>query len=479
MTKTVRTRFAPSPTGFLHVGGVRTALFAWLVARQAGGQFILRIEDTDKVREIAGSEQHIMDSLSWLGLNWDEGPDKDGPHGPYRQSQRLDIYKEWAQKLIDKGRAYADPYSLEELDKFRQDAKDQKKPFLYREHRPENPAAWDGSQPLRFKSDPKSYSWHDEVLGDLAAGPEAIDDFIIIKSDGYPTYNFAHIIDDHLMEISHVIRSQEFISSVPKFLNLYEALEIERPKLATLPYVMGPDGKKKLSKRDGAKDILDYKREGYLPEALINFLATLGWNDGTEQEIFSLEELIKKFSLARVHHSGAAFDEQRLLWLDGHYIRQTPLDKLYELAKPFWPPSAASQSDDYKKQVLGLVQERLKFLAELPILSDLFFDDLPVDLRLIDDNKQFKGLGHAQLKALLEKAKERLEQNDFASTENLAQTLNKLLEETHQKPAVLFSLIRVATTWAPASPGLAETLQLLGKDRSLERIDQSLHALEN
>ncbi len=479
MSEPVRTRFAPSPTGFLHVGGVRTALFAWLVARQADGQFILRIEDTDKVREVAGSEQHIIDSLHWLGLDWQEGPDKGGAHGPYRQSERLDIYKEWAQKLVAKGLAYADPTTPEQLEQFRQQAKDQKKPFLFREHRPEKPPAWDGSQPLRFKSDPKDYKWHDEVLGDLSSGPEAIDDFIIIKSDGYPTYNFAHIIDDHLMEITHVIRSQEFTPSVPKFLNLYEALEIERPKLATLPYVMGPDGKKKLSKRDGAKDVLDYKKEGYLPAALVNFLATLGWNDGTEQEIFSIDELVAKFSLERVHHSGAAFDEQRLLWLDGHYIRHTPPDELYELAKDFWPPSAANHDDDYRKQVLGLVQERLKFLAELPDLSNFFFEDLPVNLQLIDNNKQLKGLDHGQLKDLLERSQQQLQGNDFSSVEGLAESLNKLLEETGQKPAVLFSLIRVATTWAPASPGLAESLKLLGKDKSLERIDGAVAALGN
>jgi glutamyl-tRNA synthetase len=264
--KITRTRFAPSPTGFMHVGGVRTALFAWLLARQDKGQFLLRLEDTDKTREVAGSAEHIMESLHSLGLQWDEGPDIGGPHAPYRQSDRLDIYKEWAYKLIEKGRAYADPYSPDEVDKFRDEAKASKQPFLYRNHRPEFPPEWDGNQPLRFKSEPKAYQWHDAVLGDLSAGEEAVDDFILIKSDGFPTYNFCHIIDDLLMEITHVIRSQEFIASVPRYLNLYDALGIKWPILATLPYVMGPDGKKKLSKRDGAKDILEYIRGGYLPE---------------------------------------------------------------------------------------------------------------------------------------------------------------------------------------------------------------------
>ncbi|MCA9339095.1 glutamate--tRNA ligase, partial [Candidatus Saccharibacteria bacterium] len=276
-----RTRFAPSPTGLLHVGAARTALFAWLIARQNNGKFILRIEDTDKAREVEGSIAHIQESLHWLGISWDEGPKNGGKFAPYQQSQRLEIYRQWAQKLIDAGRAYADPYSPEELQSFREEAKANKKPFLYRNHRPENPPTWDGSQPLRFKSEPKSYTWNDAVMGELSSGKEVIDDFILIKSDNYPTYNFCHIVDDALMQITHVIRSQEFISSVPKFLNLYEALEIQPPIMATLPFVMGASGNKKLSKRDGAKDLLDYKREGYLPEALMNFLATLGWNDGT------------------------------------------------------------------------------------------------------------------------------------------------------------------------------------------------------
>lgn len=474
--KPARTRFAPSPTGFLHVGGVRTALFAWLLARQSGGQFVLRLEDTDKAREVAGSGQHIQDSLKWLGLLWDEGPDSGGPHGPYQQSQRLPIYKEWAEKLVAAGRAYADPYTPAEVEAFREQAKAEKRPFLYRNHRPERPPAWDGSQPLRFKSEPKAYTWRDEVMGELSAGPEAIDDFILIKSDGYPTYNFCHIIDDYLMQLTHVIRSQEFIASTPKFLNLYEALDIERPLLATMPYVMGPDGKKKLSKRDGGKDILDYARDGFLPEALLNFMATLGWNDGTEQEIFSVAELIQKFSLERVQKGGARFDEQRLLWMSGCHIRALPPDELYVRAADFWPPEAAGYDDAYKKAALGLVQERLKYLAELPALTNFFFADLPVDPELWTAHKQLKKFSAAELKALLEQAREALAASDFTPAD-LTAKLNTLLEQTSQKPAVLFSLIRIATTQAPASPGLADTLAVLGREVSLRRIDAMLPRL--
>jgi glutamyl-tRNA synthetase len=480
---TVRTRFAPSPTGFLHVGGIRTAVFAWLVARQNGGRFILRLEDTDKKREVAGSDEHLVESLKALGLDYDEGPDIGGPYAPYRQSERLENYQDWAQKLVDDGRAYADPYSPEEVQGFRERAQSEKRPFLFREHRPATSPEWDGSQPLRFKSDPEYLAhWseegpvEDEVMGELSINPEATDDFIIIKSDGFPTYNFAHVIDDYEMKITHVIRGQEFISSMPAFLDLYNALGFQRPKFAHLPHVLGPDGKKKLSKRDGAKDVLDYVRQGFLPEALINFIASLGWNDGTEQEIFSIPELVKKFSLDRVQKSGAHFDERRLAWMNGSYIRSLTLDDLYNRSQGYWPPEAAAYDHKYKREVLRLVQERLKYLAELPELTLFFFKDLPVDDSLIKDHKQLKKLAVPQLRALLEKTREALTDSDF-SVDDLTNRLNELLEKLEQKPAVLFSLIRVATTQAPASPGLADTLAVLGKERGLERVDRQLAAL--
>ncbi len=474
--KQVRTRFAPSPTGFLHVGGIRTALFAWLVARQANGQFILRFEDTDKKREVEGAREHLIKSLQQLGLQYDEGPDIGGAYGPYVQSERLDIYKTWAQKLIDAGRAYADPYTPEEVQAFREQAQAAKKPFLYRNHRPENPPAWDGSTPLRFKSEPKAYQWTDAVMGDLSTGPEVIDDFILIKSDGYPTYNFAHIIDDAEMQISHVIRGQEFLASTPNYLNLYEALDIERPILATMPHILNEQGNKKLSKRDGAKDVLDYIRDGYLPEALRSFIATLGWNDGTEQEIFTTDELIEKFSLQRVGRSGAHFDERRLAWVNGAFIRNLDISDIYTRCQDYWPPEAKDASEEYKQQVLGLVQERLKFLAELPELTRFFFIDLPISSALITGNKQLKKLDNTELTSLLEQAKTTIEQSDF-SVEDLTTKLNELLETTGQKPGILFSLIRIATTQAPASPGLADTLAVLGKDIALRRINAQIASL--
>lgn len=472
----IRTRFAPSPTGFLHVGNIRTGLFAWLVAQHAGGQFILRLEDTDKKREVQGSADHLLQCLDILGITYDEGPDIGGPFGPYTQSDRLEIYKAWAQKLIDAGRAYADPYTPEQLNQFREEARAQKKPFLYREHRPLNPPAWDGKQPLRFKSEPKSYSWHDEVMGDLSTGPEVIDDIILIKSDGYPTYNFAHIVDDAEMEITHILRGTEFISSQPNYMNLYEALGLTPPVFATMPHIMAESGHKKLGKRDGAKDVLDYIREGILPEALLNFIASLGWNDGTEQEIFSREELIEKFSLERVQRSGARFDEQRLLWMNGQWIRRLSLDDLYLRAANFWPESAEGASEARKKQILALVQDRLKTLADLPLLSSYFFDEPAPNWQMAAENKQLKKLDKEEMADLLKQARAALSESEF-DADSIQTALNQLLETTGQKPGILFSLIRLAVSWAPFSPALNDTLAALGKQTTLNRLQTAMETI--
>lgn len=470
MTKEVRTRFAPSPTGYLHVGGIRTALFAWLAARQAGGQFILRIEDTDKKRHVGGADKHIIECLKWLGLDYDEGP--------IYQSQRVDkgVYKKWGEKLIEAGRAYADPFSPDELAKLREKAKHDKKPFLFRDHRPSNPPRWDGKKPLRFKSEPKPYKFKDVVMGEIATGPEVVDDFILIKSDGFPTYNFAHVIDDIEMDISHVIRGQEFISSVPNYLNLHEALGQRPPAYATVPHILNAQGNKKLSKRDGAKDVLEYQQMGILPEAMASFLASLGWNDDTEREYYFRDYLLENFSLEQIHHGGAHFDERRLLWQNGVAIRETKPDDLFRRVGDYWPKSAVKHDDTYKKRVLGLVQERLKYFTELPELTTFFFEDLPVDPSLIENHKKLKKYDSSQLADYLNKARDSLEQSDF-STSDLTDRLNDLLEKTAEKPVVLFSLIRIATTQAPASPELAPTLHVIGKGTCLERIDRQIAQL--
>ena len=475
--KPAKTRFAPSPTGFLHVGGIRTALFAWLIARQSNGKFILRLEDTDKAREVAGSAQHIMDSLNWLRITWEEGPDKEGPYGPYKQSDRLLIYKKWAEKLIASGRAYVDPYTQEEVEEFRKQSQANKKPFLYREYRPENPPTWDGTQPLRFLSKPKAYEWQDAVMGTMHAGEEAVDDFVLIKGDGYPTYNFAHIVDDVEMQITHVIRSQEFISSTPRFLNLYEALEVERPILATLPFVMAMDGKKKLGKRDGAKDVLDYAREGILPEAMLNFLASLGWNDGTEQEIFSVNELIDKFSLERVQKSPARFDEQRLWWMNGMHIRMKDLATLYDIVHDRWPIEASNYSVEYKKSALALVQERIKKLDELSELTWFFFKNPDITPNLIDLLLQETRLDKDRAAELLQAAEKVIQESTVFTVEVLHDDFYALATNINSKPGELFKLIRIALVGGTTAPGLFETMQVLGKVVVLERIQNIIKSL--
>jgi len=474
-TPSIRTRFAPSPTGFMHVGGVRTALFAWLLARQNNGTFILRLEDTDQKREVEGSAEHIVVSLDALGIRHDEGPDVGGPYGPYKQSERLDIYRAWAQKLIDAGRAYGDPYTPEQLDTFRAEARANKKAFLYRDYRPEVLPEWDGTTPLRLLSDPKAYNWHDEVMGDLSTGPEVIDDIILVKSDGFPTYNFAHIVDDAEMKVTHIIRGQEFIASQPNYLNIYEALGLERPIFATMPHILAESGNKKLGKRDGSKDAMEYLKDGYLPETMINFIASLGWNDGTEQEIFTVAELIEKFSLDRVQKSGARFDVKRLEWMNGQHIRQLSLDDLYNRVTDFWPAEAADSSEAFKKELLALVQDRLKTLADLPLLTSYFFADPIVDWSLIDGNKQLAKLGRDEVLSLLSQARNAFVDADF-SPDAIQDTLNALLETTGQKPGILFSLIRLSVSWAPFSPALNDTLAVLGKETVLRRIDNTLKA---
>ncbi len=377
INKKIVTRFAPSPTGYMHIGGVRTALYAWAFARKNNGTFILRIEDTDKEREVEGSIGHIIESLKWIGISWDEGVDIGGPNAPYIQSQRLDSYRRYAQILIDKGLAYADPYTREELDVFRKKSEEEKIPFLYRNYRPaslsqggpENLPKWDGTMPLRLKIvDPKRTSWIDLARGELSAGPEALDDFVLIKSDGYPTYNFAHIIDDLEMGVTHIMRADEFISSTPKFLALYDALNIQRPEFVTLPPIMGLDGNKKLGKRDGAKDILEYRDEGYLPEAMMNFLALIGWNPGTEQEIFTPNEFINAFDISHIHKSGGQYNEEKLDWLNREHLKRLSYEEQEEYVTKFIPESLKKlegYTNEILHNIIPIIIERISKGSEI------------------------------------------------------------------------------------------------------------------
>lgn len=470
------TRFAPSPTGYIHIGNVRSAIYPYLVAHQTDGKMILRIEDTDRERYVEGATELIEDTLKWLGLDWDEGPIVGGPNEPYFQSERKDLYLEWAQKLIAAGRAYADPTPSEKIDEYRRECAEKKVPFLYRNFRPENPPEWEPGMPIRFKTIPKAYEWHDEVMGDMHTGPEVLDDIILIKKDGYPTYNFAHIVDDAEMNITHVMRGVEYLSSTPNYLALYEAFGLVRPKLVSLPHILAPTGNKKLGKRDGAKSVTEYRDDGVLAEAILNYLACLGWNDGTEQEIYTKEELIEKFSLDRIQNSGARYDETKLLWMNGQWIRRIfdtqGARALYDRTVNFWPETAANFSEDYRIKVLSIIYDRLKTLSDLKTMTGYFFEEPELDVKMITENKFLKKMSEAEIEDLLKKVIAALSDIQDWNAESLQETLNNLLAETGKKPAELFSLVRISLSFAPFSPALNLTMEVLGRETSLARLNK-------
>lgn len=468
------TRFAPSPTGYIHIGNLRSAIYPYLIAKQSNGTFILRIEDTDQARYVEGATELIEDTLQWIGLDWDEGPERGGANGPYYQTERKDIYVEWAKKLIAAGRAYADPTDSETVNKYREEANKNKVPFLYRNYRPDNTPEWQPGLPLRFKAQPKAYDYHDEVFGDLHMGPETQDDFILIKADGLPTYNFAHIVDDACMGVTHVLRGQEYLPSMGNYLALYEAFGLERPKFVHLPHILAPSGNKKLGKRDGAKSAADYRKDGILPETMLNFLACLGWNDGTEDEIYSKEDLIERFDVSRIQHAGARFDEQKLLWLNGQWIRRLfneDAKTLYARTADFWPESAKNASDELKFRVFSIIYDRLKTLADLRTMTDYFFVSPTVDMDMITNNKALKKLSEHEIVALLRQSIEKLREVTKWTPENLQNALNELLAESEQKPATLFGLIRLSVSFAPFSPALHDTLSVIGREATLARLN--------
>ena len=471
----VVTRFAPSPTGYIHIGNLRSAIYPYLLAKQnEEGTYILRIEDTDQARYVEGATELIEDTMKWIGLNWDEGPEKGGEHGPYFQTQRREIYIEWAKKLIAKGRAYADPTPSETVAKYREEASKNKQAFLYRNYRPENTPEWKLGMPLRFKADPKDRDYHDEVFGDMHMGAETQDDIILIKADGLPTYNFAHIVDDATMGITHIFRGQEYLPSMGNYLALYEALGLETPKFVHLPHILAPSGNKKLGKRDGAKSAVDYRADGILPEAMLNFLACLGWNDGTEDEIYSKSDLIERFSLDRIQRAGARYDEQKLNWLNGQWIRRLFAEDakaLYARTKDFWPENSANYDDDYKFRIFSIIYDRLKTLSDLRTMTTYFFEDPKVDMDMISSNKALKKLSESEVCDILRQAIAKLSNLSEWSAEMLQNALNELLEESGRKPAELFGLIRLSVSFAPFSPALHDTLSVLGKNTTLARLN--------
>jgi glutamyl-tRNA synthetase len=467
----------------MHVGGVRTALFAWLFARKNNGTFILRIEDTDKEREVAGSMKHIIESLKWLNIEWNEGPDIGGPHAPYLQSQRLDSYKKYALQLIEKGYAYPDPYTKEEVEAFRQKAAEEKRAFLYRDHRPENPGTWDGTKPLRFKvPEVKTSKWHDVVRGDLTAGPEALDDFILIKSDGYPTYNFAHIIDDLEMGVTHIFRADEFISSTPKFLSLYEALGIDRPEFVTLPPILGEGGNKKLGKRDGAKDILEYRNEGYLPEAMINFMALLGWNPGGEQELFTVDEIRDQFDLGRIQKSGAQWNEEKLNWMNKEHIKKVPANEQIASIMKFMPTRISALpgfTESFVARLTPVITERLEKWNDVATMAeagefDYYFTAPSYEATALVWKTETKENTAAHLKKVLELLQ------PLSDTDWNKDTVKAAIwdyAESVGRGNVLWPL-RYSLSGRDKSPDPFTLAELLGKAEVLQRISNALSALQ-
>lgn len=471
------TRFAPSPTGYIHIGNVRSAIYPYLLARQNNGKFILRIEDTDRARYVEGATELIEDTLEWLGLEWDEGPVVGGDTGPYFQTERLPIYREWISKLLKSGRAYADSTPPEKIDEYRKQCEASKKPFLYRNYRPaELDFEFREGVPIRLKAEPKEYNWTDAVMGPMHAGPETQDDIILIKKDGFPTYNFAHIVDDAEMGVTHVMRGVEYLPSTPNYLALYEALGLEAPILVSLPHILAPTGNKKLGKRDGAKSVTEYRDDGILAEAILNYLASLGWNDGTEQEIYTKEELISKFSLDRIQTSGARYDETKLYWMNGQWIRRIfdneGAQALYDRTIGFWPETAESYPEEYRLRVLSIIYDRLKTLSDLREMTGYFFEEPVIDMDMLKNNKFLKKLSEAELEDLLKKAITKLSKIEDWNEDVLQETLNELLTETGKKPAELFSLIRIAVSFAPFSPALNLTLNTLGRDVTLARLNE-------
>jgi len=486
MTNSVRVRFAPSPTGYPHVGNIRTALFNWLFARRYGGSFIIRIEDTDVTRKVKGTVEAILDGLRWLGMDWDEGPEVGGKYEPYVQSQRLDIYRELAERLISQGDAYYCYCSPQRLEEMRAEQVRRKQPPGYDRRcrdlsRDEmNKKEAEGITPVvRFKT-PLSgqIRFNDLIRGEVAFENNTIDDFVLLKSDGYPTYHLANVVDDHLMEISHVLRAEEWLSSTPRHLLLYQALGFEPPQFAHLPMILGDD-RAKLSKRHGAVSITEYRDQGYLPEAMVNFLALLGWSLDDRTEILARRELIDSFSLERVSRTAAIFNKDKLNWMNGVYIRSLSLEEFSQRAIPFLerdlPPEVKRPlSIDYVRQIMPLLQERARTLAEVAELAQFFFvDELDYDSALLLGNN----MSQESTTQALETAQQRLGQLAVFDAESLEAVLRPLAVELGLKTSQLFGTLRVATTGRTAAPPLFQTMAVLGKERCLRRIEAALHRL--
>ena len=481
MTK-VRTRFAPSPTGFLHLGGLRAALYGYLFAKKMNGDFILRIEDTDQERFVEGATEVIYDTLRDCGMNWDEGPDVGGNYGPYIQSERKDTYLPYAQQLVESGHAYYCFCTKEELDERRATAEAKGEVFKYDKHcmhltKEEVQAKLDAGVPYVIRQNAPTKgetSYHDEVFGDMTFPNDVLDDMILIKQDGMPTYNFANVIDDHLMGITHVMRGMEYLSSTPKYNLLYNAFGWDIPTYIHMPPVMR-DATHKLSKRDGDAYYSDFVNKGYLPEAIINYLALVGWNPGNDREFFTLEELVEAFDVGRINKSPGIFDVEKLTWFNWEYIRKMDFEKYLAMVTPWFDKVLAGKGIDYRR-LAQLMQERTEVFNRVPDMVK-FLGELPeYDIDLYTHKKMKTNPEVA--KAALEMVKPVIEGIDNWTEETIHDVLMAAIAEAGLKNGAVLWPLRIAISGQASTPGGAiEIAWLLGKEETLRRLDAGLAKL--
>lgn len=461
----IRTRFAPSPTGFLHIGGARTALFNWLYTRKSGGTFVLRIEDTDQLRSTDESTRAILDAMTWLGLNWDEGP--------YFQAEQVAIHRDMVQKLIDEGKAYYCTCSPEELNARRKKALAEGRKPKYDGTCRDKGLRRSPDSVVRFRCPEVGVTViHDLIKGDISFKNEELDDLILERADRYPTYNFAVVVDDARMEITHVIRGDDHVNNTPKQILIYEALGYEVPLFGHVPMILGSD-KARLSKRHGATSVIAYQEMGYLPEALVNYLVRLGWSHG-DQEIFTIEELIREFSLEAVGKSAAVFNPEKLLWLNQHYITTCPEEKLLELATPFWVKKGFDVSDrQYVAQAAANLRTRSKTLVEMADSGSFYFrEEVDYDPEAAAKFLTPEYAGH------LEAVAERISGIADYTKDGLEAFLRSLAEERGTKLKWIAQTLRVALTGRTVSPGIDEVMVILGKERVVRKIRRAIDRIQ-
>ena len=490
----MRTRFPPSPTGMLHVGGLRTALFNYLLAKKTGGEFILRVEDTDQERSVEGAVENILETLKWAGLHPDEGVTLDGEKGdkgPYVQSKRLDLYKEHAQQLLDAGHAYYAFDTKEEIDRMREEGQKAGNPapkydlavrmrmrnaLTMSEEEVQEQIAKGTEYVIRLKvPENHTFTANDEIRGKVEFKSHTIDDAVLLKSDGFPTYHLANVVDDHLMGIDLVLRGEEWLPSLPKHLLLYDAFGWDPPKFAHVPLLLNQGGGK-LSKRQGDVAASDFIEKGYLPEAMINFLVLLGWNPGSTDELFSLEELVKGFSLERVQKGGAVFDTEKLDWLQGQWMRKMPLEEFAERIQPIVTEKYAAASGDADfAQKAALIQERITFFHEAPEMLSFFYEEPKVDKELIANKKQ--KVTPEMVPEVTVLLIETLGDAQKWNAEALKETLFALAEEKGYKNGQLLWPLRAILTGLPYSPGAFEVAEVLGKEETIKRLESAKESL--